>query len=500
MAGIDLLSALLKARLGENVPDPAQVAEGLQSDLDSWREHAIVLAGRDLLRFAPDLLLAFAAHPGNRESILDALRGDPLLRLPRRFPLPLGEPAPTSVLPSLRAWVSPARVAPILSALDVAAGVANITELLGQLPGLHQLAVEWDGPGIGSDLRKVLALSYEDALHKRFPAQVAIVPSWSCSRGCDFCFVADRDKSQTLDRRGFANLLDRLAHGGDLVRVNIFGGEPTELPHLADLANELRDRGLKFYFSTNALAEPGRFAAILELGNLESVTVHVDHPRCYSVSQAARLESNLKILAARRIHSVLRHSLVRESDGPWDFMDRYLCIVPDAPLSFAVAFPATGKSNRHVVFGDLPRMVPAILGLVAHVDRLSHDRPLVLAKPFPLCAFKSDELVSRLIARVDVRNVCELDRQGFRDQVLVAPDGTMSPCMALGDPAYSIHEPCHRDEAGRIFSKSLGELVRTPLGFDCGDCSWFECGLCQAACFAYSGVVSTVVSKEVCQG
>lgn len=495
-ARTDLLTDLLKFRVGETAVDPGKVEEGLLSGYPSCREQAIFLAGRDPARFAPTLIRAWTAFPHDRPGIIAALRGDPLLRLPRRRHLRESPPAPTPVRPSLRVWLLPERFGAILDATAAALEAAESSDLLLNLPGLHQLAAEWDAPGLIPAVRERLRQQWEAAEAQRFAPQIMIAPSWNCSRGCAFCFVSDRDRSRVMSTREFAEVLDRIAPPGELTRVNLFGGEPTELPNLIELAGEMAHRGLRFSLPTNALCDPGWFATVLGIPNLEHVTVHIDHPASYSGPERERLTANLRALASRRTAAVFRYNLTGAETDSWEALDAFLDILPQAPLSFAVAFPSCSRDNQHVPLRDLSRLAGTIGALVRHVDRSWPQRPLVLSKPFPLCAFTEADL-REILARVDVRNICELDRQGFRDQLLVGPDGTMSPCMALGGEEYRLAEVRDRNAAARHFAERLAPLIRRALDRQCRDCALFECGMCQAACYAYAGETDADPPEEI---
>jgi len=488
MGTLDLLCDLLKARAGEAAIDAGTVRAGLASGDAGCIEVAADLAGRDTVAFAPALLRLWDEDARARPVAVEALRGDPLLALPRRAMPGQAWPMQREGGPAIQAAFAAGRIPAILheTARLLRDDIEDVADLLRPLPGLHRLAATREDSPIPAATRQALAAKLAEWEAWRSPPQVAIAPSYRCSRGCAYCFVEDRDAAPVMTPEAFGRVLDAVARPGELRKVNVFGGEPTEVDALPAMAREAAARGLTFYFSTHGLCDPGRFAGIVAAPNLEMVTVHVDRPVQYRPRQREALHANLSTLRRRGVQVVLRYTLWDPQARDFAFLDPFLEAAPDAPVSFAVTFPSGSRRNRHAALADLPRFAPKILDLVRHVDARFPGRTMVLAKPFPLCAFAGADL-GLLLRRVDVRNVCEVDRQGFTDQVLVGPDGTTSPCMALTGAPWRIDGVVPRDEAAARFAAVLRPVLEQPVDPRCDGCAMFACGACQAACYAYLG-------------
>ena len=69
----------------------------------------------------------------------------------------------------------------------------------------------------------------------------------ACDLDCPICYVHNKnDDAYHMSREEFSQILDHLVndHGGDLDIVNLTGGKPLMHPHLFDLIEMARSRGI----------------------------------------------------------------------------------------------------------------------------------------------------------------------------------------------------------------------------------------------------------------
>jgi sulfatase maturation enzyme AslB (radical SAM superfamily) len=473
--------SLLAATLGELDVDDALIERGLEAGARS-RDLAIELAGRHLALGASHLVKMWLAVPEKREAIKPKLVEDPLLVLERRPDREIGPWSPAG--PEVQRWFSRLRIERLMEALRTARSSGDVSALCKGLPGLHQLAFSSESP-LPEATRARLKDEFAERLGRRFPKQLSVIPSYYCDRTCSYCFNRAPHKSDlTLEK--FQTILDRAAPAGDLTRVNLFGGEPTLFEGFFEFAEELERRRLRFFFSTHGIIDNDRFARIAAMANLEMVTFHVEKPPFYAAGEYEMLLRNIRAVARSGRQVVIRYNLVEAEHRDWKFLAPFFQEAPNAPFSFAVVFPSPNGRNRHAPIGDLRRYAAKMVALVRHLESEFPDIPrLVLSKPFPLCAF-SDRDLRYMLRRVDYRNICEIDRNGFTDQVQVTPNLEVIPCMAMGAPQFRLPEVTSLEDMGRQFEKLIAPVLAQPMLGACKHCSLFSGGACQAACFSYA--------------
>jgi pyruvate-formate lyase-activating enzyme len=486
----ELLTSLLKGLVAETPVDLALVRAGLSSAHRASGDVALELGARHLLELAPELIERWFADPDRRGPIEHALQRDPLLVLESRRPELVGTSELGAGALAVERWFAPERVRRVLAAFGLGAtqAPAGAAQLLRGFAGLHQLAAYSPLGSLGETERQPYALRWAERVAHRYPEQLAIVPSFRCGRNCAYCFSRAqlRDAPRDMSLEDFRRVLDTTAADGRISRVNFFGGEPTQFEALPSLLDELGRRGLRFYFSTNALCSSARFAELLAHPSLEMVTLHVDQRSTYTAEELEAFLANTRLLAQRRVQTVVRYNLTAEAERSWSLLEVVLRLLPRANFSFAVVFPAGDRRNAHVPLATLERFAPKIVALVRWVlERFPNIPRVVLSKPFPLCAF-SDEELRLLVSRVDYRNICEIDRRSFADQVQVGPDLTATPCMAVTAEPYRLPALAPLEQLAHKFAPLLAPVMSKPMKPSCVHCSLFRSGHCQAACYAYA--------------
>ncbi len=478
-----LLSQLLGVMLGERKIDDQLIEEGLVAESSRQRELALELAGRHVDLGAPHLLRAWARLPERREAIRAMLGEDPLLALERRPDRPLGQTSAAG--PDVQRWFSQLRIDRLMGALaETPMALPDLLALCEGLPGLQQLCYA-DGSPLPEAVRAQLRADLQQKMVRRYPKQVSIIPSYYCDRSCPYCFNRAPHRSDlTLEK--FKQILDTVAPAGDLTRVNLFGGEPTLFEGFFEFAEELDRRGLSFFFSTHGIIDNERFARIAALPRLEMVTLHVEKPPFYRPGEFEMLLRNARAVVRQKRQLIIRYNIVDAEHRDFAFLRPLFEEAPDAPFSFAVVFPSPNGKNRHAAMADLSGYAKKIVALVRWLDAEYPRIPrLVLSKPFPLCAF-SDRDLRYLVRRLDYRNICEIDRRGFTDQIQVTPQLEVIACMAMGAQPYRLAELGSLEDMGRKLEQTVGPLRERPLMPACAQCSLFVGGACQAACFSYA--------------
>jgi len=490
IVGSARLTSLLKGLVSETPVDPATVRAGLASSYRACGDVATDLASRDLLEFGPDLIALWFADPMRRAPIELSLQHDPLLVLESRHPELAGQSELDASGPQVQRWFAPKRVRRVLAALAQGAerSRADCLLLLRGFAGLHQLAAQSPLASLSEPLRQECATRWAERLGQRYPEQLAIVPSFRCDRNCAYCFSRAqlRDAPCDMTLQDFGRVLDTTAADGRISRINFFGGEPTQFEALPAFVAELERRGLRFYFSTNALGSAAQFAQLLARPSLEMVTLHVDQRTAYQPAELEVFLANARALGQHRVQTVVRYNLTDHAERSWPLLETVLRLLPKANFSFAVVFPAGDRGNQHVPLDELERFAPKIVSLVRFVlDRFPRISRVVLSKPFPLCAF-SDEELRLLVSRIDYRNICEIDRRGFADQIQVGPDLTATPCMAVTAEPYRVQALQPLAQLAQSFAERLAPVMAKPMKPICLHCALFRSGHCQAACYAYA--------------
>jgi hypothetical protein len=483
---MDLLTTLAKAHVGECLAPEEAVRLGLRSTDQACSDLAVDVACGDPRRYSPALIEAWFRRPAARTRLVAALRRDPLLVLESLRPAAVAEPAATPEGDApLERWFGAPRAAQAAAAFASAEREGRDGgELLRHLPGLHQLVV--NDRELPEERRAVHAARLAAHEEKRFPGQIGIVPSYRCNRSCEYCFSSQRQypggKDMTLEQLRLA--LDVIAGKGGVTRIHLFGGEPTFFPGAAAFVEELGRRGLRFFFATNGIGPEGRIRALLDSPALLQVTLHVEPRASYSDDEWRSLLRTARDLDARPVSSVVRFNFTDPDEASWEYLDPFVEALPRAHVSFAVVFPAADRRNRHASLEGLFRFGPTLARFGRWARRRWGAVTLVLAKPFPLCAFSPPEL-AEVLGTIEYHNICEIRRRRFSDQIMVHPDLTVTPCMAVTAAAYREAAPLPIDELAQRFGGRLARLIGSPMLERCGACRLFRVGACQAACYAY---------------
>ena len=322
----------------------------------------------------------------------------------------------------------------------------------------------------------------------KYAPQIAVAPSYRCNLDCSYCYANDLitvfKEDMTLEQ--FKKLLDTLNPGNAVKRVSFIGGEPAIFPGLNQFIEESKKRNLDFYFATNGIVEPGAFKAILKHRNLISVTVHIEKDDFYSKDKKEKLLANVKSLGEKNINTIIRYNLLEPSNRDWNFLSKYMDLLPGFTFSFAIVFPSQSGHVNYVQLKNLKDFSPKIISLITFLkeEKTHKNFKVVFSKPYPPCIFSEEEL-KFILKNTEYKNVCEIDKNHYTNNICINPDLTYFPCMALTHRKYRGEKILLFEEL-KIVNKSIaGFLVKKPLMKECEDCRLFLLGVCQAACYSY---------------
>lgn len=381
--------------------------------------------------------------------------------------------------------------------------VDSFTEIISDTPlkyfkgGAGHLAAY---PGIDNlDLNKIFSGSRRELYNEfqknrnkmaimKFPPQITISPSYSCNMSCPYCFVKDTEKKfpEEMGLDKFREILDISDPERKLKKVSLFGGEPTIFGGIQLFIDEVEKRNMTFYFSTNGQADPQLFRDIIDRECIDSVTFHIEQDDFYTKEQLERLMINFEAAVERKVKTFLRYNIQETGITDWHFFEKYFSPEPWLELSFSVVFPGREKKNSYIEIEQLKNYKTNILSLVDYfVNRpfTVRCRP-VFAKPYPLCFFNREELYF-ILKNSRVKNICEIDRNGATNNLIVHPDGSFSPCMALISEDYTFPSLSSVNNLPSSYYSKVSDIQKVPLLPECRKCSLHYRGLCQAACYAY---------------
>jgi len=359
---------------------------------------------------------------------------------------------------------------------------------LAEYPGIDNFDINRIFSGTKRQFYNEFRKEQKRLIDIKYPRQLTVSPSYKCNLNCPYCFTSDICKIYPNDMslQYFKNILDKTKSDVPINRISIFGGEPTCFPELQSFIDEIENRELYFYFATNGIAEPDKFLSILNRPSLQSVTFHIERDSFYSDQQREYLLHNLENASKKKLLLMLRYNLQDPENTDWSFLEKYRTILPEVNFSFAVVFPSISRSNEYVNLDRLKDFKNKIISLISHfADRpISGKYRLVFAKPYPLCFFTKEEL-HYVLKNTSVKNICEIDKNRNTNNLLVNPDGSYSPCMAMMSDDFRFPSFNNIDDLSGLYYTRVKDLQKIPLMEDCRHCSLHHRGLCQAACYAY---------------
>ena len=354
-------------------------------------------------------------------------------------------------------------------------------------PGINNLNLKKIFSGSKKKYYPLFKQFYKDHLNNYYPQQLTIAPSYDCNLSCSYCFSKYLKKRYSVEMsfEKFKQILDSVSNFIDLKRVNFFGGEPTVFPQILKFINEICKRNLTFYFATNGLANYNLFKKITGYKNLESITFHIEKDSYYKKEQLKLLIKNIQIAVKNKVKIIIRYNLEDPTYNEWDFLKKYITIIPDFEFSFSVIFPSLAGNNKNITIQELKKFNSKIISLVFYlIQNTQNQDQIIFAKPFPLCFFNEHEL-NIILRFCKLKNVCEIDKNDGLNNVCVNPDGSFFPCMALNIDKYHFNSISDYIKVKNEYQLMIKKFINTPLLPECKECHLYNMGVCQAACYSY---------------
>ncbi len=361
-----------------------------------------------------------------------------------------------------------------------------VLQRMAEIPGIANLDINVIAIIISAEMLSYFRACRENWRRRQFPRQVTVSLTYRCNLNCPYCFAADMLRLVPKDI-SFKKLTEYIEYAvaNGCTQLGFMGGEPllyTSLPEAIASAGKL---GLKSYFSTNLIDTHGLLSK-LDYRCIGSVTVHLEHPEFYSSVNYKLVKNGLAFLSQTDVDVIIRYNMTSPHRRDWTFLEEAANMFNEPRISFSTTFPSrTGKTD----YVPLPNLKAFSSKISDFAERFSKTGvQLFLAKPFPLCAFTMDELFS-LCKTVAIKNICELHRNDYTNNIILHEDGYYQICMALSDTRFELPRPDDQSTSMDIAAiqnrNFMQPIMQSPLLEECVNCTLFIRQLCQAACFAY---------------
>jgi len=347
---------------------------------------------------------------------------------------------------------------------------------LARLAGIRDLIVDM----LPADKAPIFLNECLKETRDTFPRQLTIAPTSDCNLRCPYC--ANRDVPvESLSIQMWKDFLEWSVREG--VELLLFcGGEATLHRDFPIFLRDIKDAGLRTYFSTNCMFHR-RVLEALDPDVVDVLMIHVRDPDDDDVSPALwdLFLRNLSGIKEQGIPFSFRYNLYRRRHDFTTLMDLADEFGPIS-LQYALAVRGKTRTNVYVEPESLQEFVPCILEFI----ELCHASGYycVSAKPLPPCLF-GEETWSRLWKTGSLTSFCHVYMDGFLRNAVVNPDMTVSPCFTV-DPAGSrkLNEFKDWNELGSWMENVIRPLLHEPLFEWCLECYLYHRGLCQGTCIA----------------
>jgi len=439
-------------------------------------------------------LVRLAGHP--QRAMADAAREalaalQPMAALLERWAPEAGESRsrewsealPPWLLESCSDWGAESRlVRACVDELVSAEGEAR-RRLLGQLAGLPGLT-RLLGEAL-ADRDPALAESFADACRiahaQRFPLQINLAPTLACQLSCAYCYSAGVEAEADTPRL-FEDLLAVLdwAKEQGVRRVGLTGGEPTLYPRFAELVRAIEERGLEMYIASNGLMSEEALAALAAARPLAAALHLTDDVR--GDARWRVFQRSARTLIEAGVHTALRVNLSRPSH------DVEALAVDAARLGVreirvAVPVPNACRTNAFVGSGSLTEYGQLIDRLVAAARR--KGVPVVLCKPFPVCALP-ERSARLLLAGGSLAVNCPVHLSDFTNNIVIWPNRTYSPCLGVNTVIErAVTDSPSLGHAAGAYRPLIDRLTRVPLLETCRKCPLWSGARCLGGCLSY---------------
>ena len=357
-----------------------------------------------------------------------------------------------------------------------------LIQRLARLPGIRRTLTARLRRNKGAALAWRFARRAVAEHNREFPKQVGLFPTLACQLHCGYCVSAGialgSDNTMPLD--ALCRLIE-WAHADGARRFCVTGGEPTLYPHFAEMLSKAHAAGLEVVLATNGLGKREMIDAIIET-RTESVTLHLAPETLGSDALYKKYSDTARRLIGAGLPVAMRCNLSTPEDDPLPFIQSAESL-GFREMRMAVPIPNASRANQFVAVSELSRFGKAIDVFVSEAGRRGID--VKLAKPFPLCRM-AEETARHVIVNGSMSSNCQVAMQVFTHNLLVQPDLTYSPCLALSLKSNSsILDRRGLHDASRPYRALVRLLLREPLLEACPFCPFFKGGRCVGACLSY---------------
>ncbi len=302
---------------------------------------------------------------------------------------------------------------------------------------------------------------YRKARERRIPLSGSLELTWRCNLRCVHCFQdSQRDRFEEMSTDEWKRLIDEMARAGCL-RLTLTGGEPLVRADFREIYEHAHARGFLITLFTNG--------ALLREEHLELLAERP--PRAIEVTlygaSAARYEevsgcgaafepvmSATRALAKRGLPLTLKTVVTRQLAGEF-------ASIRGVAEELGVGFRWDST------------VVPRLDGDKAPLAwRLGPQQSLLLERA---ALGSASERCPQGAARGEELLTCAATRTAFN----VGPDGSLTGCVLLRQPAFSAREFGFFEAWERLGEVSL--LRRSAVAGTCGSCDlWAYCRCCPA--------------------
>ncbi len=358
--------------------------------------------------------------------------------------------------------------------------------LLYDLASLHGIR-PWIERGIERTLGKAARERFRAICfasdHAAYPYQLTVYLTHQCNSRCSYCFALEDMKNDRsyISMENFQKILD-WARGQPISCLNLLGGEPTVHPRFSDFMRMAGRQKLLVYFSTNNLY-PERVLRAIESARVFNIQVHAMEPEQYHPQQWKTFQRNLGAISTRGIQVWLRYNLYSlDQEKRWHFLFE-LCERYRLPrINFALTFPVGGGVNRHVALADFSRFAKMTVRFLKECS--SRDIEPVITKSFPICYFEPEDQAF-VMERCRFQNICTVQRADYTYNIIVRPDLSLDPCIALKWKQGNLLDFRDLTALGTLFRDRIDSLQKAPLFDECETCPIYPLNVCQGTCLAY---------------
>ncbi|MBN2619366.1 MAG: radical SAM protein [Spirochaetales bacterium] len=357
---------------------------------------------------------------------------------------------------------------------------------LAELPGVdfldHKLIFSGDKSSIYTEFKKLR----RSVTAKNYPKQGFISPSYRCNLDCAYCFSKDMLKkfNEDMTIENYKLYIKKLKKDFDVQEIGFFGGEPTYFPKLIEFIEEAENEALYCNLASNGIIDSKTWGDIVARNSIRMITLHIEDDDFYREKKIIEtLLSNISSALKLGRQIIFRFNISKENID-WNFLKKYIDLVPKFRFSFALPFPSVRGDNTFIELNDMGKYGATIISMIDYISHNCSNYEIVLAKPIPLCVFTEYEY-DQILNNIKYKNICEIDKNNNTNNLMINPDGSYQPCVALNSDKFIYNDFLKTESLSSNYHLNINRVLKTPIMEKCNLCYLFTIGACQGACYAY---------------